>query len=69
MVDILFGDIEKEAVKMNDFFDVTDKKEWETLKRIQKINYETGTTPKPYWMEQEEKHNPIYHQYHHTKSP
>jgi hypothetical protein len=48
----------KEAVKMNDFFDVTDKKEWETLKRIQKINYETGTTPKPYWMEQEEKHKP-----------
>jgi len=46
----------KEAVKMNDFVDVTDKKEWDTLKRVQKINYETGTTPKPYWMAQEEKY-------------
>jgi len=46
----------KEAVKMNDFVDMTDKKEWDTLKRIQKINYETGTTPKPYWMEREEKY-------------
>ena len=46
----------KEAVKMNDFVDMTDKKEWDTLKRIQKINYETGTTPKPYWMAQEEKY-------------
>ena len=46
----------KEAVKMNDFVDMTDKKERDTLNHIDRINYETGVTPKPYWMEQEEKY-------------
>ena len=49
----------KQAVKMNDFVSLTEPKEWNMLRYIDRINYEEGNKgdKKPYWMKKQEEQN------------